>query len=162
MIHTLAPDYAAVAASDALRRGHIVSVGSLAILSAELADDASLAALEAQTRADLIITARRAVVLSLANQRAAAASDPEPVRIARPAWLGLAESRGLGGFEKEPTDGWMDYYYFALITVSTVGLGDIYPTGHLRAITGIAAITGFLMISCTAQYVYKTMSQQED
>jgi len=76
--------------------------------------------------------------------------------------FGLAESLGLGGFEKEPTDGWMDYYYFALITVSTVGLGDIYPTGHLRAITGIAAITGFLMISCTAQYVYKTMSQQED
>jgi len=32
----------------------------------------------------------------------------------------------------------MDYYYFALITISTVGLGDILPAGHMRAISGIA------------------------
>jgi GTP cyclohydrolase II len=97
--HALAPQYAAIAASDALRRGQIVGIesagGTLAILSAELADEASLALLETHARADLIITARRAVVLSLANQRAAATSDPEPVRIARPAWLGLAESRAV-------------------------------------------------------------------
>ncbi|WP_416907137.1 MAG: GTP cyclohydrolase II [Polymorphobacter sp.] len=95
MSSALAPDYAAIAASDALRRGQIVGVGTLALLSAELADAASLAALECQTRADLIITARRAAVLALANQRAAAAADPEPVRVARPAWLGLAESRAV-------------------------------------------------------------------
>lgn len=73
-----------------------------------------------------------------------------------------AASMGLGGFEKEPSMAWMDYYYFALITVTTVGLGDIYPTDHLRVITGIASLTGFLLISCTAQYIYKTMSQQEE
>jgi len=56
----------------------------------------------------------------------------------------------------------MDYYYFALITISTVGLGDILPAGHMRAISGIAALTGFLMISCTAQYVYQTMSEKEN
>ena len=32
----------------------------------------------------------------------------------------------------------------------------------MRAISGIAALTGFLMISCTAQYVYQTMSKQEN
>lgn len=73
----------------------------------------------------------------------------------------LGEVLDLGGFEKEVTDSWMDYYYFSLITISTVGLGDIYPTDHLRIMTGIASLTGFLMISCTAQYVYKTMSQQD-
>ena len=51
---------------------------------------------------------------------------------------------------------------FALITISTVGLGDILPAGHMRAISGIAALTGFLMISCTAQYVYQTMSEKEN
>ncbi|WP_247710319.1 ion channel [Qipengyuania huizhouensis] len=56
----------------------------------------------------------------------------------------------------------MDYDYFALITVTTVGLGGIYPTDHLREIAGIASLTGFILIRCTAQYVYKTMSQQED
>ena len=73
-----------------------------------------------------------------------------------------AASLGLGGFAKEPAMSAMDYYYFALITVTTVGLGDIYPTDHLRVIAGIASLTGFILISCTAQYVYKTMSQQED
>ena len=73
-----------------------------------------------------------------------------------------AASLGLGGFEKESSMSVMDYYYFALITGTTVGLGDIYPTEQLRVITGIASLTGFMLISCTAQYVYKTMSKQED
>jgi GTP cyclohydrolase II len=89
------PSFAAEAAVDALRRGRIVGVGGLALLSAELADAASLAALEAKGRAGLIITARRGAVLNLANQIAAAAADPEPVWVERPAWLDLAGSRAV-------------------------------------------------------------------
>jgi len=87
--------YAAVAASDALRRGQIVGVGGLALLSVELADAGSLAALERQTRAGLIITARRAAVLNLANQLAAAVPEAEPVWVERPDWLDLAASRAV-------------------------------------------------------------------
>lgn len=72
-----------------------------------------------------------------------------------------AASIGLGDFAKEPSMSAMDYYYFALITVTTVGLGDTYPTEHLRVITGIASLTGFILMSCTAQYVYKTMNHQQ-
>lgn len=50
---------------------------------------------------------------------------------------------------------------FALIPVTTVGLGDIYPIDHLRLIAGIASLTSFILIRCTAQYFYKTMSTQE-
>jgi|TARA_R100000501_G_scaffold7812_1_gene16187 hypothetical protein len=74
----------------------------------------------------------------------------------------VASLWGLGALEQDVIDSWMDYYYFALITISTVGLGDILPAGHMRAISGIAALTGFLMISCTAQYLYQTMSKQEN
>ncbi len=42
---SIAPNYLGEAASDALRRGRAVGVGSLAILSAELADADTLAAL---------------------------------------------------------------------------------------------------------------------
>ena len=56
----------------------------------------------------------------------------------------------------------LDYYCFAQLTVMTVDLRDIYPTNHLKVIAGIASLTGFILISCTAQYVYKTMSQQEE
>jgi GTP cyclohydrolase II len=92
---SLTPEYSAIAASDALRRGQIVGVGHLAVLSAELADAPSLAALEATSRAALIITAQRAAALKLANQIGAAQPDPEPVWVERPLWLDLAESRAV-------------------------------------------------------------------
>ena len=74
----------------------------------------------------------------------------------------LATVWNIGSLEKDVIGGWADYYYFALITISIVGLGDILPGGHMRLLSGIAALTGFMLISCTAQYVYKTMSHQED
>ena len=92
---SLDPAYAAFAAADALRRGQVVGVGGIAILSAELADAAALAALETNTRAGLIITAQRAAALKLANQMAAAAADPEPVWVTRPDWLDLTASRAI-------------------------------------------------------------------
>lgn len=92
---SIAPAHLAEAACDALRRGRIVGVGGLAVLSAELADADTLAALEADERAGLIITARRAGVLNLANQIAAAAPDPEPVWVDRPDWLDLPASRAV-------------------------------------------------------------------
>ncbi len=97
---TIAPDYLAEAAADALRRGRIIAIADadgdgLAIVSAELADAASLAALEATTRAGLIITARRGGILHLSNQIAAAAADPEPIWVERPPWLDLAGSRAV-------------------------------------------------------------------
>ena len=92
-------EYHAEAAIDALRRGRVVGIRDgdvgLALLSAELADTASLAGLEATMRAGIIITARRAAVLKLANQIAAAAADPEPVWVDRPVWLDLAASRAV-------------------------------------------------------------------
>lgn len=72
-----------------------------------------------------------------------------------------AAGLGLGGFEKRPVMSAMDLYYFSLINITTLGLGDIYPTGHLRALAGIESLTGFLLISCTAQFVFQTMAKQE-
>lgn len=75
-------------------------------------------------------------------------------------WFGYI--RELGGFAQEPVMGAMDYFYLSLINVTTLGLGDIYPTGHLRVIAGIESLTGFLLISCSAQLVFKTMQKQEE
>lgn len=72
----------------------------------------------------------------------------------------VATELGLGGFKKHIPENWMDVFYFSLINITTLGLGDIYPTGHLRAITGIESLTGFLLISCTAQFVFTTMNKQ--
>ncbi len=81
-------------AVDELRRGQIVRVtgpgGDLDVLAVELADDATLATLETVERAGLILTHRRAAVLHLVNQPAAAGAGA--VWVERPAWLDLAAS----------------------------------------------------------------------
>ncbi len=73
----------------------------------------------------------------------------------------LALGLDLGGFKKAASLNAMDLFYFSLINVTTVGIGDIYPIGHLRVIAGIESLTGFLIISCTAQFVYTTMQHEE-
>jgi hypothetical protein len=74
-------------------------------------------------------------------------------------WLGAALD--LGGFDKTPAMSAMDYFYFSLINVTTLGLGDIYPTEHLRVIAGIEALTGFALISCSAQLFWTMMKEGE-
>ena len=74
-------------------------------------------------------------------------------------WLGA--ELGLGGFDKTPTMSAMDYFYFSLINVTTLGLGDIYPTEHLRVIAGVEALTGFALISCSAQLFWTMMKEGE-
>jgi hypothetical protein len=37
---------------------------------------------------------------------------------------------------------------------TSLGLGDIYPTGHLRFLAGIEALNGFLLISCSASTIF--------
>lgn len=70
---------------------------------------------------------------------------------------------GLGGFESAGGQaGWMDTYYFALVSYTSLGLGDIYPTGHLRLIAGIASLNGFLLISCSAALLFRMVSHSED
>ena len=118
---SIAANYLAEAASDALRRGRAVGVGSLAILSAELADADTLAALETRSRAGLIITARRAAVLNLANQIAAAAPDPEPVWVDRPDWLDLA-TPFKGPVRTRALDGDADSARAAIALVKHAGL----------------------------------------
>ena len=75
-------------------------------------------------------------------------------------WLG--SEWGMGGFKDIPSMGRMDYFYFSLVNMTTLGLGDIYPTEHLRAVTGIQALAGFALISCSAQLFWKMMTKGDD
>lgn len=63
--------------------------------------------------------------------------------------------QGIGGFKELSKV--TDIFYFSLTTISTLGLGSVEPTQHLRMIAGIESITGFLLISCSAQKVFRAM-----
>ena len=54
----------------------------------------------------------------------------------------------------------MDVFYFSLVSYTSLGLGDIVPTGHLRLVAGVEALNGFLLISCSAAYLFLFMSHQ--
>ncbi|MCQ0090371.1 MULTISPECIES: ion channel [Rhodobacterales] len=66
----------------------------------------------------------------------------------------LGEWIGIGGFEQENVNSVMDFFYFSVVNYTSLGLGDIYPTGHLRFLAGIEALNGFLLISCSASTIF--------
>jgi hypothetical protein len=69
----------------------------------------------------------------------------------------LRDKFGLGGFGGQFRDAFASFVYFSSETYTALGLGDIYPTGSLRLVTGIEALTGLLMLSWTASFTYLEM-----
>ena len=51
----------------------------------------------------------------------------------------------------------IDCIYFSANVYTTVGLGDLYPTGAIRTITGTLGIVGLMMIAWSASYTYMEM-----
>lgn len=66
---------------------------------------------------------------------------------------------GLGSFAGEPIVTLLDYYYFSAITYTSLGIGDIFPIGHLRFLTGVEALIGLLLIAWSASFLYATMNR---
>ena len=52
-----------------------------------------------------------------------------------------------------------DHLYFSYAAFTTVGFGDIVPTGPLRLLAGMEALTGFVLITWTASFLYLEMSR---
>lgn len=65
----------------------------------------------------------------------------------------------LGSFEGTPVTGLRDAVYFSFITYTTLGFGDIVPTGNLRFIVGSEAMTGLVQLAWTASYIYFQMQR---
>ncbi len=71
-------------------------------------------------------------------------------------WL-LRDKFGMGGFGGTFQDSLSSFMYFSSETYTTLGFGDIYPTGSLRMICGIESLVGLLMVSWTASFTYLEM-----
>jgi hypothetical protein len=57
------------------------------------------------------------------------------------------------GMVEGPFDGTArDYLYFSLVNYTTLGYGEIVPTGHLRTLSGFEALTGLLMMAWSAAF----------
>lgn len=67
---------------------------------------------------------------------------------------------GIGTFDGMQAISWMDTFYFSLVNFTTLGLGQIYPTGHLRFLAGFEAFNGFLCISMSASVLFRWLHEE--
>ena len=51
----------------------------------------------------------------------------------------------------------IDCIYFSANVYTTVGLGDLYPTGAIRTMTGTLGIVGLMMIAWSGSYTFVEM-----
>ena len=55
-----------------------------------------------------------------------------------------------------------DCVYFSFTTYTTLGTGDIEPIGKIRYLTGIESLTGLVLITWTASFLYLEMTRYWD
>ena len=71
----------------------------------------------------------------------------------------MNNTSGWGTLEGGFNNSLLDCAYFSFVTYTTVGFGDIYPLGHLRYLTGIESLTGLVLITWTASYLFIEMQR---
>lgn len=52
-----------------------------------------------------------------------------------------------------------EFFYFSIASYTTLGIGDIVPTGHLRIVVGIEALQGLILIAWSASFSYLVMEK---
>ena len=53
----------------------------------------------------------------------------------------------------------MDCGYFSFTVFTTLGFGDIEPLGNLRYLIGVESLTGLVLITWTASFLYYEMQR---
>ena len=56
----------------------------------------------------------------------------------------------------------MDYVYYSFTVYTTLGFGDIVPRGMIRYLSGIESLTGLVLITWTASFLYLEMRKYWD
>ena len=59
------------------------------------------------------------------------------------------------------TDGisFRDCLYFSISNYTSLGTGDIYPSGPIRFVAGLEALTGLVLITWTASFLFLEMQK---
>ena len=65
----------------------------------------------------------------------------------------------LGSLTGDFNGSLMDSAYFSYTTYTTLGFGDIQPHGAIRLFVGLESLTGLLLITWTASFLYFEMQR---
>jgi hypothetical protein len=64
-----------------------------------------------------------------------------------------------GALAGEEASTFFDYLYFSAVTFSTVGFGETWPTGAIRFLCAMEALSGFVLITWSASFTYLEMER---
>lgn len=77
------------------------------------------------------------------------------------AYYGLMQLDGFGDLEllSGVAINFLDCVYYSFTTYSTLGYGDIVPHGDLRFLAGIESLTGLVLITWSASFLFLQMQR---
>ncbi len=78
------------------------------------------------------------------------------------AYFWMCETSGWGGLQGNFNGSLLDCAYFSFTVYTTLGFGDIEPFGDLRYLTGVESLTGLVLITWTASFLYIEMQRYWD
>ena len=74
----------------------------------------------------------------------------------------MHKAEGWGHLEGNFAGTLLDCVYFSFTTYTTLGTGDIEPHGDLRYLTGLESLTGLVLITWSASFLYLEMTRYWD
>ena len=78
------------------------------------------------------------------------------------AYYSLNRTAGWGRLEGNFDGSLADCIYYSFTTYTTLGFGDIEPFGGIRFLSGVESLTGLVLITWTASFLYIEMRQYWD
>ncbi|WP_265528496.1 potassium channel family protein [Sphingomicrobium marinum] len=75
------------------------------------------------------------------------------------AFLWLERLGGFGSIDGPVGHDLGDAFYFSVTSYTTLGIGDLIPTGAIRIIAGVSALNGLVMVGWTASMTYLYMEK---
>lgn len=72
---------------------------------------------------------------------------------------GLGQLSGTGHVIGADPLGLLEAVYLATMAYTTVGFGDVSPVGAIRLLAGTCALTGFVMITWSASFLFLEMER---
>lgn len=73
------------------------------------------------------------------------------------AYYFLHHTESWGELRGNFTGSLLDCVYFSFTTFSTLGFGDIEPIGNIRYLTGIESLTGLVLVTWSASFLFIEM-----